>query len=143
MIDIDKLNYHSAYPIDKVVASGTVSIINDGATSSSQQARIVTETIENPYGKAVFARGIFSVAGGDYNSIQSHLLYTFSYTTPGPSTATLAGLKAAVSIGVSDSSIYIRTANGFHGAVNDDGVTITYTPTSLIFLVRYVLYEKE
>lgn len=143
-IKAGKVIFDSIHPIDKVVGTGTVSVVNSGATTQAPQtAHIVTSTIANPYNKKVYVRGIFSVDGTNYNSLDSHLIYTFSMTIPGPSTSTLRGLKAGCSIGVSDSTIYFRTANGFHGNVTDDGVTYTYIPTSLTFTIKYALFEKE
>ena len=144
MIDVDKINYHSAYPIDKIVQEGTVTITNSGATDPNyQRALIVTETTPNTYGKKVFVRAVWSIDGANYNSLSSHVIYTFTITLPGPITATLSGLKAAVSVGVSDSLIYFRTGNGYHGDVTDDGGTITYTPTPLTFIIKYALFEVE
>ena len=142
-VDLDKLNFHSSYPIDKIVAEGTVSVVNDGASSHPQDAKIATTTIDNPYGSAVFARAVFSVDGTNYNSLSAHLLYTFSLTVPGPFTVTLSGLKAACSVGVSDSTVYFRTTNGLHGNVTDTGVSYIYTPTQQIFTIKYALFEKE
>ena len=142
-VDITKLAYSSEYPIDKVVATETVSVVNDGATSDPQTAKIVSSSITNPYGSKCFVRAKWSVDGGTtYNSLDSRLHYTFSYTiTTIPVTNTFSGLKAAVVIGVSNSTITFRTANGFHGNVSDDGVTVSYTPTSLTFDIKYALYE--
>lgn len=143
-VDVTKLNFYSGHVIDKVVQTGTITIINDGNTGTNyQQAKIVTDTVVNSYGRKVFARARWSVSGSSNNSLSNHVVYTFTITTPGPTVATLSGLKAALSIGVSDSTIYFRTGNGFHGDVTDDGISITYTPTSLTFTIDYVLYEKE
>lgn len=141
MADITKLDFLSADPIDKIVATGSVTVTNDGATNQAPQtAKIVENSITNPYGKAVFCRYIWSVDGVNFNSPESHLVYTYTDTTPGGS-STLAGLQAAVSVGVSSTSIIFRTANGYHGNVSDNGTTYTYTPNSQTFTIKYALYE--
>ena len=137
--DVNKLAFSSEYPIDKIVASGTVQVVNDGATSNSPQtAKIVTSTITNPYGKKCFARAIFSVDGTNFSPLTSHLVYTF---TLNPGSVILSGLKAGCSVGVSTLSIFFRTANGFHGNASLSGATYTYTPTSLTFTIKYALFE--
>lgn len=141
MATITGLDFLSADPIDKIVAQGMVTVTNDGATNQAPQtAKIVESTITNPYGKAVFCRYIWSIDSTNYNSPTSHLVYSYTDTTPGGS-STLAGLKAAVSVGVSNSSIIFRTANGYHGDISDDGTTYTYTPISLTFTIKYALFE--
>jgi len=147
MIDVDKLNYLSLHSIDKVVMEGTISIVNSGATSFPQGSLIVSETITNTYGRKAFARASWSIDSGvSYQSLESQVTYSFLYNTvaPAPVTSTpLRGLKAAVSIGVSDTLVTFRTANGFHGTVTDDGTTISYTPTSQTFIIKYAIFERE
>lgn len=146
MVDLDILSFLSTNPPDKVVATGSIQVVNSGATSNdSQSALIVTSTADNPYGTAVFVRGAYSIDGGlSYNSLSSHIIYTFTYTdTSGPFVVTLNGLKAGCSIGVKDNLIYFRTANGFHGNVSYTSPTQTYTPTSLTFDIKYALFEKS
>jgi hypothetical protein len=146
-VDRDKLYFYSNDPIDKVVAEGTISIVNSGVTALYVDARVVSQTISNPYGRKCFVRASWTVDGGtSYQSLESQLTYSFNYNTvaPAPVTSTpQRGLKAAISIGVSDSSILFRTANGLHGNVSDNGTTITYTPTSQTFTINYVLFERE
>lgn len=148
--DRTKLNFFTGDPVDKIVYEGTASITNDGATSQApQSAKIVESRITNPYGKKALCRFVFSIDGGtSYNGQDAHLAYTYTITLVPPSpgagiVTTLGGLKAAVSIGVSDSEIVIRTANGFHGNVTDNGTIYTYTPTSLTFDIKYALFEVE
>jgi hypothetical protein len=136
--DRTKLNFFTGDPVDKIVYEGTASITNDGATSQApQSAKIVESRITNPYGKKALCRFVFSIDA---------YTYTITLVPPSPGAGivvTLGGLKAAVSIGVSDSEIVIRTANGFHGNVTDNGTTYTYTPTSLTFDIKYALFEVE
>lgn len=143
-VDVTKLNFYSGYPIDKIVATGTVSVSNDGSTTDPQSAKIVTATRTNTYGKQCFVRAVYSTDGINFNPISSHLVYTFNYNaTYIPDTFIMSGLKAAVSVGVSNTTIYFRTANGLHGDVTDDGVSVTYSPTAQTFTIKYALYEKE
>src|SRR5689334_17441788 len=109
--DINKLNFSSEDPIDKIVADnfdGTpITVVNDGNTTSSgtntqsQSAKIVTSTIPNPYGKACFVRYKWSVDGTNFNTGIAHLLYSFTKTfTSIPVTSPpLPALRAAVSVG--------------------------------------------
>lgn len=131
--DTDLLNFLSLDPIDKIVYEHEVTIVNDGATSFPEDAKIVTSSEANPYGKAVFARARWSVDGGSsWQDIDSRLM--FEYTDSGN---TLYGLKAAMSIGCDDNTVHFRTANGLHG----DVVAGAYTPTSLTFIIQYALFE--
>lgn len=146
---VDLLSFFSEYPNDKVVHTGSVSIVNDGATTNNpQSSKIVTSSTTNPYGKKCMVRFKYSVDGTNYNSQDAHLAYAYTITTvaphpfPGFST-TLGGLRGAVSIGVSASEIKFRTANGYHGNVTDNGTTYAYTPTSQTFTIVYALYEAD
>lgn len=146
LTDLDLLSFLSLHAIDKVVDSGTISIVNSGATTQAPQtAKIVESTLTNSYGRAAFVRLVWSIDGGtNYQSLDSQLVYTFTITvTPPGTTATFSGLKAAVSVGVSNSLITFTTANGLHGNVSDNGVTYTYTPTSLTFNIKYAIFERE
>jgi len=146
MIDVDKLNFLSLHPIDKVVMEGTISIVNSGATAFPQDSLIVSSSITNTYGRKAFARASWSVdSGANYQSLESQVTYSFLYNTvaPAPVTSTpLRGLSGAISIGVSDSQVTFRTANGLHGTVTDDGTTILYTPTSQTFIIKYAIFER-
>lgn len=148
--DRNKLNFFTGDPVDKIVAEGTVTISNDGATSQAPQtAKIVESRIANPYGKKALCRFVYSVDGGvSFNGQDAHLAYTFTITVIPPSpgagfSTTLGGLKAGVSIGVTASEIIFRTANGFHGNVTDNGTVYAYTPTNLDFIIKYALFELD
>lgn len=151
--DVNKLNFSSEDPIDKIVAQGTITVVNDGNTTTTgtntqyQSAKIVTSTIANTYGRAAFARYKWSVDGTNYNTGTAHLLFSFTRTiTSIPVTSSpMRGLKAAVSVGCSNSTVYFRTANGFHNnvsVVNPADVN-GYTPTSQTFTIIYALYERS
>lgn len=132
-IDTDLLSFLSSDPIDKIVHEDEITIVNDGVTSFAQEAKIVTSTKVNPYGKAVLARARWSIDGGSsWQSIDSRLM--FQYTDSG---VTLYGLRAAISIGCSSNNVHFRTANGLHG----DVVAGVYTPTSQTFIIQYALFE--
>jgi hypothetical protein len=147
MVDVAKVNYFSGDPIDKVVQEGSISIVNDGATSISTSAKIVQETVANSYGRATLMRARWSTNGGtDWQALETEVLYTFNNNYNGmfgSFTTLLSGLRSAVSVGCSDDLIYFRTANGLHGDVAQDDVGSTYTPTSLTFLIQYALYERD
>src|SRR5690349_5938885 len=102
-VDLTKLNFYSLDPIDKVVSTDTVQVVNDGNTGTLyQSAKVVESTIANPYGRKAFVRAKWSVDGSGSNSLQTHLIYSFTVSTvpgdPGhPSSTTLSGLKGAVS----------------------------------------------
>lgn len=148
MINYDLLHFLSANPIDKVVDTGQISIVNDGDTTpdQAQKAKVVTDQVANSYGKKVFARARWSIDGGTtWQSLDSRLLYIFTLTIPAiPISVELQGLDGAVSIGVSDNFIKFRTANGKHGSVSQTlGGSQTYTPTSHTFLIQYAIFEVE
>lgn len=151
--DRDKLNFFTGDPIDKVVAPPVQrTIVNDGNTTGQvgtwQSAKIVQEDFPNPYGKACFVRGKWSINGGTtWFPFEAHRLDTFSIilTNPSQPSQVGSGLLAAVSIGVNDSVVRIRTANGHHGNVTINITTNsqTYTPTPHTFLIEYELFEVE
>lgn len=147
---IDKLIFHSNTPIDKVVASGSVSINNDGDTNGSYgAAKIVNSNISNPHTGRCFVRARWSIDGGtNYNTPTSRLIYTYTQNTSGEfnDTQERYNLKAAISVGVSSSQVKFVTANGYHGDVDtvvhpDFSTTDTYTPIPLTFIIEYVLFE--
>ena len=152
--DVTKLQFFSDDPADKIVATGTVTVTNDGNTTAAsgtgdgpQKAKIAETSITNSYGKKSFVRYVWAVDGTNFNSSLTHLLYDFTLTyTDIPVTSDpLQGLKGAVSVGLSDSLIYFRTANGFHGNVSTTSGNPNngYTPTSQTFTIKYAVYEKE
>lgn len=144
--DVTKLNFYSGDPIDKGVSSGTVTFTNDGNTgTTSQIAKIQTDTIPNPYGKKCFVRFVWSLDGKNFNTPDTQFLYGFTIhvTTPSSTTPPLQGLQAAVSVGASDSTLYFVTGNGFHGNVTraTSGSADSYTPISQTFTFKYELIE--
>lgn len=143
----DIINFIGTDPIDKVVYSPDlkISVVNDGATSSPQSAKIVTAQIANPYKKKCFVRFKWTTNGGiNWENPDGREIYAFTYTfTPGPFSTVMGGLRGAVSMGTDDNYIYVRTANGLHGDVSDNGVSLTYTPISLVFDIKYALFEVE
>lgn len=151
--DRDKLNFYTGDPIDKIVAPAVQrTIVNDGNTTGQtgtwQSAKIVQQDYANPYGKACFVRGKWSIDGGStWYTFETHRLDDFAIILINPSQPSQrgSGLLAAVSIGVSDSVVRIRTANGHHGdvTVNIGTGAQTYTPTSHTFLIEYELFEVE
>lgn len=152
-VDVTKLQFYSGYPIDKVVATGTTTIVNDGNTTNtgtntgSQTAKVTTTTIPNPYGKKCFCRFGWSIDGGvSFNTPDSHLVYGFTITfTDIPVTSSpLQALQAAVSVGVDANNITILTGNGYHGnqsELSSQPNTVGYTPISLTFVIKYSLFE--
>lgn len=142
-VDVSKIQFFSQYPIDMIVQSGELSISNDGVTTSSSVSKIVTDTVANDYGRAALARARWSTDGGtNWQSLETQLVYTFDFTdTTVPFTDITPGLQAAISIGCSNSTVFFRTANGYHGNVTFDGVNESYTPNPLTFRIQYALYE--
>lgn len=141
MVDTTKLDFFSGNPVDKIVAQGLTTLVNDGVTSNApQSSKIVSATLPNPYGKKVLCRFVWSIDGTNYNSGESHLIYTYTITSGG-GTTTLGGLQGAVSVGVSSSTITVRTANGYHGNVSDNGTTYSYSCNPQTFSIKYALYE--
>lgn len=137
----DDLSMISEYSQDKIVAHDIVKISNDGNTSGQtgtwQVSKIVERVLPNPYGRAALARARWSLDGGsNWFPLEQKRLYTF--TVDG--IFTLFGLGEGISIGCSDDSIFIRTANGRHGNVTTPS---SYTPTPRDFLIEYWLYERE
>lgn len=143
--DRNKINYFSGDANDEIVYENTITIVNDGATTNDpQSSKIVTQNITNPYGIKAMVRFAYSVDGVNYNDAESHLFYGYTITVPAvPITVNMGGLRAAVSVGISDTEIKFRTANGYHGNVTQVGATYTYTPISQTFYIKYAIYEVE
>lgn len=144
MADVEKLQFLSADPIDKIVQQGSITIVNDGDTTGQpltfQEAKIVEDTVDNEYGRAGLIRASWSTDGGtNYQAMEAQTVYSF--TIGAPFNVTLPGLDSAISVGCTDGTITFRTANGRHGNVN--GVTFAYTPTSRTFDINYWVYERE
>lgn len=148
--DRTKINFFTGDPVDKIVyeTPTPLSIDNDGITNNAPQScKIVDLVIPNPYGKKALCRFVYSVDGGvSYNGQDAHLAYTYAINTIPPLPpfgTTLGGLLAAVSVGVTADSIRIRTGNGYHGNVSDNGVNYFYTANPLTFLVKLALFEVQ
>lgn len=153
--DVTKLQFFSSDPIDKIVASGTYTMTNDGNTLAAggtgdgpQAAKIVQESQPHTYGKSALIRYKWSTNGSDFNAATAHLLFSFTITfTDIPVTSSpLQGLTSAVSVGCDASNIYFRTANGRHGNVSQkttDPAASGYIPTNFVFTIIWAMYEKE
>lgn len=148
----DKLQFYTGDPIDKIVAPMVSRVItNDGNTTGQtgtwQSAKITNNFYPNPYKKRCFVRGRWSVDNGvTWNTFSTKLkfgfLLTFTGSFAGPNQDSV-GLQSAVSIGVNDDNVIIRTANGNHSNVNinTDTNAQTYTPYGSTFLIEYTLFE--
>lgn len=144
MADVEKLQFLSPDPIDKIVQQGSITIVNSGNTASQpltyQEANIVESTVTNEYGRPCLVRASWSIDGGtNYQALEAELAYSFVLTD---FSVTLPGLDSAISIGCTSSLITFRTANGRHGNVSGTPPD-TYTPTSRTFEILYWLYEIE
>lgn len=148
-VDRDKLVFYTGDPIDKIVANKvTRSIYNDGNTGGTfdwQTAKIVSQDFPNPHGKQCFVRGRWNIDGGEWNTFESHINFTFTIVLVNPSQPSQGGfgLLAAVSIGVHDNFVRIVTANGHHGnvTVNIMSGTQSYSPIGHTFNIEYELFE--
>ena len=150
--DRDKLQFYTGDPVDKIVAPLIQrSIYNDGNTSSVpgswQTAKVVQQTFPNPYKKRCFVRGRWSIDGGaTWNTFLTHLRFGFTMVFTGtgaPPNQSSVGLRSAISIGVNDDNVIIRTANGDHGnvTINVNTNSQTYTAIPHTFLIEYALFE--
>ena len=148
----NKLQFYTGDPIDKIVAPMVRrTIVNDGNTGGTTQwqtAKVVTSNFTNPYGKRCFVRGKWSIDdGATWHMFEARLVYSFNINITNPSQPTQRGqgLLAAVSIGVSDTTVRIVTANGHHGNVSVNATTNaqSYSPISHTFLIEYELFEVK
>lgn len=135
-IKAGKVMFDSLHPIDKVVVEGTITITNDGNSGDYQTAKIESTTVGNPYGAKCLVNFSWSVDGTNFNGPDARLVYQYTVTPPG---SILAGLRGAVSVGVSATEIKFRTANNYHGNV----AGISFTPISQTFTIKYALYEVD
>ena len=154
-LDRDKLVFFSNDPIDKIVASGDVTIVNDGNTTASgtgggsQVAKIVQQSFPHTYGKPGFIRARWSTDNGaTWNGIESEKRYTFTitFTDVGVTSSPIPNTDSAITIGANSSVVVVRTANGSHGNVVTNTAappTHGYTPQSRTFRVQYWMFERE
>jgi hypothetical protein len=145
-MDYDKILFSTKWPIDKVVATGNHSfVVNNPGGSSYTSAHITAfDSISNPYGKRALVRFVWSIDGVNYYSPETRFGFTFNINataTGGSSTNTLADVKAAAAMGVSDSSIKFCGYNGFHSDVVYTLGADSYTPYSLTFYFKYAVFE--
>ena len=153
-INNSKVIFDSLHPLDKIVYSGTLVTTNNGDTTGAtgnntgpQAAKIQLATIANPYSKKCFVRFVWAIDGVNFNSAETHLLYTFNITyTDIPATSSnQQGLRAAVSMAIDANTITFQTANGYHGNVSTTSGNPNngYTPTSQTYTIKYYLFEME
>lgn len=147
-MDPDKFLFASDYPIDKVLLTGETQVVNDGNTSSDsmkyQSSKIVTGNVPNTTGKTCHVRYVWSIDGVNWQSPSTHLIYSYTVSFSGSVVARMGGIQGAVSVGVNNSNIAFRTANGSHGnvSINSSGAA-SYTPVSRTFRIKYALYALD
>lgn len=151
MINPDILQFVSEDEIDKVVATGTISVVNSGpsGTSYSGSDRIVDGTRTNTYGKKCLVRYRWKIDSGDFNSPDTQLLGSFTVDATawgGPVSDPLPKTNAATAVGCSATDIVFRTLNGDHGNVTYTGTAMSPGPdsfsgTSHTFTFEYALVE--
>jgi len=151
--NVKKLQFVSLDAIDKVVASGTEVITNNGPSGSSYATSdsIVERTIANPYGKRCLVRFRWKTEDSDFTSPQSIVEYAYTVDATawgGPVSDPIPGTKAAVSIGISATEIKIRTINGHHSNVAYSGTAMSpgpdiYSAIAHVFTVEYALFEVD
>lgn len=146
-MDPDDFLFNSDFPIDKVLQTGEVTIVNDGNTSSMtagyQRGKIVTSSAPNTTGQICSVRYVWSIDGTNWQSPSSHLWYSFTVSHPSGSSP-MGAVQGAVAVGISTSSVHFRTLNGSHGAVsiNSSG-NASYTPISRTFRIKYALFARD
>lgn len=147
-MDPDDFLFASDYPIDKVLLTGETTVVNDGNTKSDsltyQSSKIVTGNVANTTGKTCHVRYVWSIDGVNWQSSSTHLIYSYTVSSDGSVVARMGGLQGAVSVGVNNSNIAFRTANGSHGNVSISSTgSPSYTTTSRTFRIKYALYSME
>lgn len=120
MVDVSKLQFYSGFPIDKIVASGTVTYtIASGTPQSLSPYPNSLQTISNPYGAKALVIGSWSIDGTNFYSSLDQITYYSS-------TFMEIVLKASVNIGCDANSIYFWINNNF--------------TSSLTFTINYAEY---
>lgn len=151
--DVDLLQFVSEDEIDKVVATGSITISNSGpsGTNYATSGRIVENSVPNPYGKKCMVRFRWTNNYIDYNSPDTIIQYAFTVDATawgGPVSDPIPGVQGAVAAGCSASAIKFRTYNGLHGNVAYTGTAMSPGPDSfsgvpLDFHIEYVLLEVD
>lgn len=147
-MDYDKILFSTAYPIDKVVASGSNSFnVNFTATAFYNNAgTIQQDTIANPYGKAAFIRFAWSLDNINFYAPETILEYAFNINASavgGPAVTTVNGVEAAVCMGNDSSNIYFVSYNGHHGNVAFTFGNDSYSGINHTFYYKWAMFEVD
>lgn len=146
-MDADKFLLSTDYPMDKVLHTGTATIVNDGNTTPTGQYQFSKEAelwLPNPTGRACFIRFMWRVGAEEWQSSNTRTSYGFNIIMGGSAVATLAAIKGGVTMGCTANDIYIRTINASHGDVFfTPPSTYSYSPISRTFTIKYALYSME
>lgn len=153
MLNRNNLGFYSPDTIDKIVQSGEITIVNDGVRPEPLEAKLVTTTASNNYGRASLIRAIWTVDDGaiwrgqmtvEFNAFEADVYNgsTFLETIP------FLGVGSAIGIGCSDSLIHIRAINGYTQSgveldVEPEPVQWSFSPVSLTFRIQYWMFERE
>lgn len=145
-MDFDDFLLNTGFPIDKIVDTGTISVVNNGNTTGSQytyqQANLVTHGLPG-YGFPVFVRYIWRIGTGSWQNSGSVIPYSYVVNFPGGSSR-LGGVRGLVGAGATIDSVAFRTLNGYHGNVTISSTGgVSYSPTSQTFQIRYAIYSMD
>ena len=162
MVDINKLDFYSGTPIDKIVASGTISFTHNGAVTYTDSTYVNAPipsvsfgTVPNTYGEPLMIRAVYSIDGGlTWNStslekqfVWSYPFYFEGYGFVGTNYTEYPQIK--ISVGCNNNNIIARAYGGYlTGAILNgyytSGLSYVYsgwTPISQNIIVKYWAYE--
>lgn len=146
--DVDKLQYYSGYPNDKVVYEGSIVIANSGPSGPTYGGsdKIVVQSTPNPYGKKCMVRFKWKIDSGFFVSQDTVQEYSFAIDATavgGPVLDGEPGTMGAVAVGTDDDNIYFRVNNGHHGTVVYTFGDDVFTAIPHDYTIEYALYEVD
>lgn len=161
MANLDLLSLLSSHPIDKIVQSGEIVINHGGAvplTSTGIQNfpdnRLVIHNEVNTYGRKSFIRAVFSVDGSNWQPIDAPMLFSYTeriyFDNVLSDTYPLAGIRAQVSMGSDDNTIYVRIIGGYfsgntrvdYNAPYTTAVYSGWTAAPQTIRIKYWMFER-
>lgn len=145
-MDYDKILFSTAYPIDKVVASGSDSFnVNFTVTPFyNNSGTVQQDSIPNTYGKAGLIRFAWSLDNTNFYSPETILEYAFNIDASaigGPSTNTVNGVEGSVAMASDGGNIYFISYNGHHSNVAFTFGNDSYSGINHTFYYKWALFE--
>lgn len=139
-VNYDKIQFISQNPIDKIVQSGSLSIVNPGNSSNAYIGKLTTTSVTNNYGKSCLVRIKWRISGiTDWLGLEAMPMYEYSSSYTGGPTIYESAQYGQVTVSSDDNYINFNTINLSHSNLVDG----SFTAISRTFEIQYWAYEKD